>query len=84
MSTDANHQTVSLFKRVNHELGNNGGDIPSTLAGFREEFNAQNGDGQLGEGLQSLATMRILDLEALLGHARRITELFDQWEARQD
>ena len=86
MSTNANasHLNVSLYKRVYQELGNNGGDIPATLAGFGEEFNAQNGDGRLGERLQAMATIRILDLEASLGRARRMAQLVEQWQNQKD
>ena len=41
-------------------------------------------DGRLHERLQSMATISILDLEVSLGHARRIAQLVDQWEAWQD
>lgn len=66
---------VSFSKRMYSSLAT--GDANTLAERFKPTFNALNHDGNLGHTLDILYDMRLMDLQASVGHARKMKDVIE-------
>lgn len=75
---------VQFTKKIYKDLGNNWNNASRVADKYRDEFDQldQNTGGRLGETLNSLIEIRMLDLQASIRHAKRMHRLIDDFTGK--